>query len=48
MATAEGVDALVDALAARIGLERLVMIHLNDSKATRGARLDRHEHLGAC
>jgi len=23
------------------------MIHLNDSKATRGARLDRHEHLGA-
>jgi deoxyribonuclease-4 len=47
MATAEGVDALVDALAARIGLERLVMIHLNDSKATRGARLDRHEHLGA-
>jgi deoxyribonuclease-4 len=47
VATAEGVDALVDALAARIGLERLVMIHLNDSKATRGARLDRHEHLGA-
>ena len=47
MATAEGVDALVEALAARIGLERLVMIHLNDSKATRGSRLDRHEHLGA-
>jgi deoxyribonuclease-4 len=47
VATAEGVDALVDALAARIGLERLVMIHLNDSKAARGARLDRHEHLGA-
>jgi len=47
MATAEGVDELVEALAARIGLERLVMIHLNDSKATRGSRLDRHEHLGA-
>jgi deoxyribonuclease-4 len=47
VATAEGVDALVDALAARIGLERLVMIHLNDSKAARGARLDRHEHIGA-
>lgn len=47
MATAEGVDALVEELAARIGLERLVMIHLNDSKATRGSRLDRHEHLGA-
>ena len=47
VATAEGVDALVEALAAGIGLERLVMIHLNDSKATRGSRLDRHEHLGA-
>jgi deoxyribonuclease-4 len=47
VATAEGVDALLGALAARIGLERLVMIHLNDSRATRGSRLDRHEHLGA-
>ena len=47
VATREGVDALVEALAARIGLERLAMIHLNDSKASRGSRLDRHEHLGA-
>jgi len=47
VATAEGVDALLGALAARIGLERLVMIHLNDSRAARGSRLDRHEHLGA-
>ena len=23
------------------------MVHLNDSKAARGSRLDRHEHLGA-
>ena len=47
VATPDGVDALVEGVAARIGLELLVMIHLNDSKATRGARLDRHEHLGA-
>ncbi len=47
VATTDGVDALVDELAARIGLERLVMVHLNDSKAGRGSRLDRHEHLGA-
>ena len=32
---------------ARIGLERLVMVHLNDSKSELGSRLDRHEHLGA-
>jgi deoxyribonuclease IV len=31
----------------RIGLDRLVMIHLNDSKSELGSRLDRHEHLGA-
>ena len=47
VATPGGVDALVEELDARIGLKRLVMIHLNDSKATRGSRLDRHEHLGA-
>jgi deoxyribonuclease-4 len=45
--TTEGVDRLVGELADRVGLERLAMIHLNDSKATLGSRMDRHEHLGA-
>jgi deoxyribonuclease IV len=45
--TADGVDRLVGELAERIGLERLAMIHLNDSKAQLGSRMDRHEHLGA-
>ncbi len=40
-------DAFLDAFDARIGLDRLVMIHLNDSKSGLGSRLDRHEHLGA-
>lgn len=31
----------------RVGLGRLVMVHLNDSKTERGSRADRHEHLGA-
>ena len=42
--------AIDDALAAfhdRIGLERLVMVHLNDSRSEFGSRTDRHEHLGA-
>jgi deoxyribonuclease-4 len=30
-----------------VGLDRLVMVHLNDSKTELGSRLDRHEHLGA-
>ena len=29
-----------------IGRERLAAIHLNDSKAARGSRVDRHEHIG--
>jgi deoxyribonuclease-4 len=41
------IDAFLADFDARIGLERLVMLHLNDSKSERGSRLDRHEHLGA-
>ncbi len=29
-----------------IGRERLVAIHVNDSKTGRGSRVDRHEHIG--
>jgi len=29
-----------------IGLDRLVAIHLNDSKTAPGSRVDRHEHIG--
>lgn len=29
-----------------IGRHRLAAIHLNDSKTTRGSRVDRHEHIG--
>jgi deoxyribonuclease IV len=29
-----------------IGRDRLSAIHLNDSKAARGSRVDRHEHIG--
>lgn len=43
----EVTDALLVDFEARIGLDRLVMVHLNDSKSELGSRLDRHEHLGA-
>ncbi|MCA1657949.1 MAG: deoxyribonuclease IV, partial [Verrucomicrobiaceae bacterium] len=29
-----------------IGIDRLVALHLNDSKTARGSRVDRHEHIG--
>ena len=38
-------DLLVD-FDRLIGLERLAMIHLNDSTSDRGSRHDRHTHLG--
>ena len=41
------IDAFLTEFDARIGLDRLVMVHLNDSRSERGSRLDRHEHLGA-
>jgi deoxyribonuclease-4 len=40
-------DAMLERFDALIGLDRLVMVHLNDSKAELGSRLDRHEHVGA-
>ena len=45
--TAEDVDALVETIASRIGLERVAMVHLNDSKAVFASRADRHQHLAA-
>jgi deoxyribonuclease-4 len=43
----DAIDAFLADFDARIGLHRLVMLHLNDSKSERGSHLDRHEHLGA-
>lgn len=41
------IDAFLDAFDGRIGLGRLALVHLNDSKLERGSRMDRHEHVGA-
>jgi deoxyribonuclease-4 len=40
-------DAFLADFDARIGLDRLVLVHLNDSRSELGSRVDRHEHLGA-
>ncbi len=42
-----GVEALVKRIDQVIGRDRVVMLHLNDSRTTIGSRLDRHEHIGA-
>lgn len=40
------IDAFLSGFQARIGLDRLVLIHLNDTRSALGSRTDRHEHLG--
>jgi deoxyribonuclease-4 len=42
-----GTAELVSRIDTLIGRERVVMLHLNDSKTTVGSHLDRHEHIGA-
>ena len=44
--SAEGLEATVTSFAETVGLERLVMVHLNDSKTPLGSNRDRHENIG--
>ncbi len=45
--TAVGVDGTLEAFDELVGLGRLHMVHLNDSRSEIGSRQDRHEHVGA-
>ncbi len=42
----EALHCLVDAIDTHIGLEKVKVIHLNDSLKDLGSRVDRHEHIG--
>lgn len=46
IASEAGLQATLDNLDATIGLDRVRVIHLNDSKGERGRHLDRHDHIG--
>lgn len=46
ISTEEGYEATLEAFDALIGLERLAVIHLNDSRRPCGSRVDRHAHIG--
>ena len=47
VSTPEGAAAVIDRFAELIGLDRLPLVHLNDSRSMLGSRTDRHEHVGA-
>jgi deoxyribonuclease-4 len=46
ISTPEGYEATLEEFHQVIGLDRLKLIHLNDSKGAVGMRVDRHEHIG--
>jgi deoxyribonuclease-4 len=43
----DSIDRLLEAFDRELGLARLVMVHLNDSRSEPGSKSDRHEHIGA-
>lgn len=47
ISSASGASGVVDRFAELLGLDRLAMVHLNDSRSPLGSRADRHEHVGA-
>lgn len=44
--TKEGLDKLIDEIDNSIGIEKLIVLHINDSKVELGSNKDRHEDIG--
>jgi deoxyribonuclease-4 len=44
--TAEGLEQTLARLEMSVGLDRVFVFHMNDSKTPFGSRVDRHEHIG--
>ncbi len=46
LVTAEGYEETMRQVGATVGFEAVRVWHMNDAKAERGSKLDRHEHIG--
>lgn len=46
LTSAAGAEAVLDEVDQIVGLSRVRVVHMNDSKVPLGARVDRHEHIG--
>jgi deoxyribonuclease-4 len=44
--TASGIDRVLELVHAIVGLDRVRVVHMNDSKSALGSHVDRHEHIG--
>lgn len=45
--TAEGLEQMLGELDAAVGLARVPIVHVNDSKTPLGSRVDRHQNIGS-
>jgi len=46
ISTQEGLETTLAAVDRTVGLDRVYVLHVNDSKTPLGSRVDRHEHIG--
>jgi deoxyribonuclease IV len=46
LVTAPGYEETVALIDATVGIDQICVWHMNDAKAPRGSRLDRHQHIG--
>ncbi len=46
IASGKGLDGMLNEINKHIGIDKLKLIHLNDSKKPLGSGVDRHEHIG--
>jgi len=46
ISTPSGSECLIKKIDEYIGIERLILIHVNDSRGACGSGIDRHEHIG--
>jgi deoxyribonuclease-4 len=44
--TEDGLQQTIEAVERTVGLSRVYVLHVNDSKTPLGSRVDRHEHIG--
>ena len=42
----EGLEGTLQVIDRTVGLDRMAVVHVNDSKTHLGSRVDRHEHIG--
>ena len=44
--TVTGLESTLEAVDRTVGIDRVLVVHMNDSKTPFGSRVDRHEHIG--